>query len=486
MQKNITINSDDELEYFISYDKEKNQDSTPPLDENIKVQSIWVFEAYTPTNIENFHRGVETLGWGENYGSFNSDFQNQIDDMRYQSSTSGWLNLGFVFDKSQTNLMPGTKKADLPKGISHLRLTILQYLPSTTILSCQFILSDELSCNVEESLRETYKSYREPTKTGYAIHDVVNQKRQSVILTRTYLKDLCSLWIKKNLPGLFSSGKLDGDFPTCELFIFNKYNPFQDELRKPIDNYVSILNMDSDYNTWSCDELENLYMIPSETRNYLDKVNVVLFCNINRALDNKDLSPYGDNKKSQLIGYLSYLDQTLGTWVLSIIARTYDRSLSMLRDSFGQVGDLDSSSSFKNLINLEKKFLEVKGNAIPFALELKEYCKYKKRFLYDVYEFKAVHEMRQKHPPFFEIVRRNLIAFSDHLESGMKSIESTAKTCRQIASVNSQNRLAKTNMSLQITMSWMTLIMLILSFITALSSIDKFKQIFALLKQMFV
>ena len=483
MTKNTKLISDDELEYHIKYDKKKNEESTPPVDEKIKILSIWVFETYTPSNIENFHRGVEKLGWEKQFWSINSDFQDKIDDMRFQSFASGWLNLGFVVDKSQTNAWPGTKKADLPDGISHLKLTILQYLPSTTILACQFILSDNLSSSIEETLRDNYKSYNEPTRSGYLTHDVINQKREAVTLIRTYLKDLCSSWIKSNFPGLFSSGELDGHFPTSELLTFEKFDPSVEGNNKQHDNYLSILNLAHNFDTWQCDQLENIYMRPREDRDSIDKFNIVLFCNVNKALTNQDISHYGDNQQSRLIAYLSYLNPTFGVWVLSVIANTYDRSLAIMRDSFGEVGDLDSSYSFKKLINLERTFLNIKRNTIPFVYELKEHCKYKRHFLHDVYEFKAVHEMQQKSPPLFESLRRNLLALSKHLESNTNSVESTAKACRQIASVNSSNRLAKTNISLQKSMSWMTLIMLILTAIAALSSIDKMKQIVTSLKQ---
>ena len=484
-QKTNSIN-DDELTYQLEYDRNKNDDSTPPVDEKIQVLSIWVFEAYTPSNIENFHKGVEKLGWGKDFWSVNPDFQDKVDEMRFQSSASGWLNLGFVVDSSSTNAWPGTKKADLPEGISHVRMTILQFLPSTTILACQFILSSDLTNSVEEALREKYYSYKEPIGSGYIIHDVVNQKRDSVTLARTFIKDLCSKWIKNNFPGLFSNSEIDGNFPTCELFTFEKYEPCINENKLKFDNYLWILNLDNYIDTWSSDDLENIFLTIDETRDNADKFNIVLFCNVNKALTDKDTSLYGENNKDKLTGFLSYMDKTFGLWVLYVVAKTYDRALAKLRDSLGQVGDLSSYDSNQKLINIERSFLDIQRNTIPFIYELKEYCKDKRSFLYDVYEFKAVHEIRQKHPPLFESVRNNLLSISKYLEFNIGSLETSTKACRQIASVNSSNWLAKTNISLQKIMSWMTFVMLIFTIITTLSSFEQLKNLFDLLKNFII
>jgi hypothetical protein len=465
-----------ELEdYLEKRDFEANEKTTPPIDEKVKIPALWAFEVYTPSFIESFHKGISKFGWEEDVWSINSDFQHSLDELRSRGSGSGWLNLGYIVNESTKSFWPGTKKAKLPEGIFCIKATLLQLLPSTTIFACQFILSEDLANSIETPLRNTYETYKKPIKNGYIEQNVSHQKEDAVTLTREYLKNLCCSWFSKNFPGLFSSGALDGEFPICELVTFEKFIPFESkfEERKWYGNYISMLKLESDFDSWECEELEGIFLQIDEGMRQDNKYNLVLFGNINKALASVDLKTYGSDKEQQLLSYLAYLDRTFGTWVLFIVAKTFVRSLAKLRDAYGQldISNYEYSSSF--LLKLDHQLLDIQKNTVPFINELKDYCDDEKYFLSDVYEFKPCHEMRKRQKPLFSSIRNVLLNHADLIVRNEKSIRNIAEASRLIASVESSNNLAKTNISLQNRMLWMTVAILLLTMITSLSAINK-------------
>jgi hypothetical protein len=279
-----TVNQDDF--YHNKYDPQKNSETSPPQDENIRIPAIWAFEVYTPSYIANFNEGVSRLDWTQDNWSVSSDFQDTLHNLRSRASGSGWINLGYIVDEATKGFWPGTKKAKLPDGIKAIKASILQFLPSTTILACQFIFADELANSVENPLREIYSTYKEKTKNGYRIIDVSHQKKDAVILAREYLKNLCACWFTENFPGLFSAGYLDGDFPVCELVTFEKHTPYQKINEKNHDNFLSILDLSHDFDAWQSEELEGMFLQISEGGSNKKSHNLVLSGNIKDMLSN--------------------------------------------------------------------------------------------------------------------------------------------------------------------------------------------------------
>jgi len=463
--------------YHSKHDSQKNTETSPPQDENIRTPALWAFEVYTPSYIANFHEGVRKLGWTQDDWSVSSDFQDTLHNLRSRASGSGWINLGYIFDETKKGCWPGTKKAKLPDGIKAIKASILQFLPSTTILACQFVFTDELANSVENPLREIYSTYKEKTKNGYRIIDVPHQKKEAVVLVREYLKNLCTCWFTENFPGLFSAGYLDGDFPVCELVTFEKHTPYQKVDAKNHDNFLSVLDLSHDFDAWQSDELEGMFLQHAEGRNNNNKThNLVLSGNINEMLSNKDMKGYGKTTEDKILNYLNYLDRTLGIWVLFVIARTFERRFTKLRDAYGEFDIDDPNNNPSILMNLDRQILDIQKNTTPFIYELKDFCEHERFFMHDVFEFKAVHEMRKKDDGLFSSIRKRLIFYAELLDRNEKLLRSTADANRQIVTIKASSYLAQTNIGLQKRMNWMTLVILLLTIVTTFSAIIEIKK----------
>jgi hypothetical protein len=217
----------DDLGYFWgTQDPKVNNETSPPLDEKIRTPAVWVIEAYPPSFINNFRNGVEKLGWTSDSRIINSDFPDTIDRMRSQAFGGGWLNLGYVFGPGKNTFIP-QREAALPINVSSIRVSVLQQLPSTTFLICQFMFEEENIVALEEPLRATYKTYTKPIKKGHSFITVEHQKQAATHAMREYLRTLCINWVSENLPGYFSSENTELKPLTCEFITLEKHKPFE-------------------------------------------------------------------------------------------------------------------------------------------------------------------------------------------------------------------------------------------------------------------
>jgi len=99
---------------------------------------------------------------------------------------------------------------------------LLQFIPSTTILVCQFNFEDDLANIIDDSLRETYKTYKKKIKHGYRFESIQHQKKDNINLNREYLNNICSTWLKENFAGIFASNSVKEEHPICALLTLEK------------------------------------------------------------------------------------------------------------------------------------------------------------------------------------------------------------------------------------------------------------------------
>jgi hypothetical protein len=462
-------------EVFTKNDINKNIESSPPENEEVRIPSIWVFEAYTPSTIENFHAGTTKFGWPSHNITSSSDFQATIDKYRSSFLGSCRLNIGIIVDEKCNKKWSRCKKAPLPEGIEYVYISVHQNLPSTTIVCYQFVFTEEFSKEINDPLNKEYHSYTEPTEKGYIVHDVENQKIKAVVTERASLKSLCESWVKTHFPGFFSSGILENCFPTCELITFSKFEPKEEITSNKWGSYTSILDVVDSFDIYTCDDIPNLFLKSKTHRDVVDKYNLVIFGNYNQLRCAEEQKMYGDDEDWGLQMRLHYLDETFTCWVYQMIIVGYERSIGFLRDSYGNIGDLSSKKSVDALNHLDLKHLMLKKDGAPYVLELADYARQKSHFLHNVYDFKPFHEKRLSHKSFSENIRSSLLYSCKKLQSQFHLIENTANSCREIANILSERQLAKTNNSLQKVMAVMTLVMLVLTVVTTISSFEEIK-----------
>lgn len=460
---------DQNLDYYHNErDPKTNTETTPPDDEKVRIPTVWAFEAFPPAYIENFHQSINRLGWADEKLDA-LDFQDTLHDMRHKVAGGGWINLGLIIDNSTKQTLPYSKTAQLPNGVHSIRASLLQFIPSTTILVCQFNFEDDLANILENPLKQAYKTFKKKIKHGYSFISIEHQKKDSINLNREYLNNICSTWLKENFAGIYASDLIQEEHPVCTFLTLEKNIPFMNNKRKS-NNYMSLLDIDNEFDAWKNEKLQGLYLKLPREKNSVRK-SLLLTGNINEMLKDEDLKFYGQTKESSVINFLQYLDYTLGTWVLSTLLDSYIYKITDLRDLYGKTDSNNLSQSISTITELDHKIIKLQKNILPFIPEIKHYSENPSYFMYEIYEFSPLNKDFNQERRLFSSIRESMIYRIDLLEQNERILKETATDARQINTIISSDNLANTNLGMQKSMHKMTKVILFLTLISTLSAV---------------
>jgi len=461
-------NSEVEVPSFYRNERDPrvNASTAPSADERIRIPTIWVFEAFTPTVAGALRRGAERLNWLESDRAINPAFPDRIDELRSYAWGGGWLNLGYVVPVGTPTGLPPRRVAPLPSGVTGMQASLLQPIPSTTILCCQFLLNDDLARSAEVALRETFATYMEPLRGGARrIVTVEQQKAQRVELERESLCAICAKWVVEYFPGHFHSEIGGNAPPTCELMLFTRQEDFAVRGRATEPNFLQVLSLEHTPRNWASDELPGLYLQFRE-RLAQSATRAVLFGNVNLALSGIDLRGYGETKEEQIVHWCNYLDSSFGAWVLRLIAQDFIAEIGKSRDSYGSVDLSAKIERTQHVRELDQRFLHVQRNAVPFAHDVAIYCESEARFMHEVYEFRPTIDLGFEQRLFGDM-RLWLKQAAAHIQQAEQQVRAIAAQCGQMISAAVNEDLARTNVRLQRRISFMTAAVLLLTSVMA-------------------
>lgn len=457
-------------------DPRDNAETSLPRDESLHVPCIWAFEVFTPTLIANLWSGANRLGGAtSSTGGPGEGFPDLIADWRLRASGGGWVNLGFIVNPEKYRPLSNARTAPLPTGIDAVHATILQPLPSTTILGCQCFLDKDASAALEAPFRETFATYAQDLGNGVTqFISVEHQRIQAVELIRAYLRAQCCEWLAGLFPGLFHSLGGANAIPTAELLMFTEQHEFE-HLRSPSEaksTMLRVLDLDTVVDIWKSDELAGLYL-KLENGSQGASGRAVLFGNVNHALADKDLAGYGETREDKVVHWCQYLDHSFGAWILELAAEKYVAELATVRDGYGSLQFDAGATNVDNTKQLERAISRLARNAIPFAYELSQFCNSRGLFMHNIFEFESVHKWEKVQRRLFAESRERLMLLSDYIKDVEQQVRAIALQAGQIITAAANERVADTNLRLQRGIAWMTIAILILTALLAKKEIGE-------------
>jgi hypothetical protein len=457
----------DERAYREERDDRDNKKTTPPQDERVWTPTIWVIEAFTPPLIHKLEEGANRLAWTADGHSINEDFLSKIGEMRSAAGSSGWVNVGYVVAPTNGPKWPFQREAPLPPGVQSLRPTLIQPFSSTTLLCCQFVLDEHLAKSIEEPLRATYKTQREQLGgKRYRQWTVEHVKEREVQTSRAYVRSVCTAWVREYFPGFFASSLGGEELPTFELVLFAAHEEFSVSTIREQPEWLRLLGCEAAYDNWKCEEA-SLYMSLGERRGASRAVTV--FGNVRKIAEGKDLAGHGSDSADQVVNWMSDFDRTFATLALSRIGDALVLEMARLRDEFGE---LDMASDSTVLWQWERRLSQLQRTALPFVADIKGYCKHEPFFLHDLYEFQ---EERTRGDPIrlFRGLRWRLKGTAKAISQGERQLRAIAAQAGRLLSSISNEKVAATNIRLQRAMLLLTIVILALTFVTALEPFSK-------------
>ena len=218
----------DILRHYKERDPKENQDSTPPDHEFVDLICLWAVEFYTPAHTDDLVDNLKRLGWGD--GDSRGDSSNPIawvEGLRRHHYGVGWMNLGMLTPRESEPVIGGlSHNVHLPSNVKYALAGIYSLTPSLIGVVVCFVFEEPSSGLFDKTFRADRSTYVTRTGTGWRFHGPADQKRDGVTQIRADLSQLAADWFSKNLPGLFSSGLLNGEIPTCELIATRVAEPF--------------------------------------------------------------------------------------------------------------------------------------------------------------------------------------------------------------------------------------------------------------------
>ena len=321
-------------------DPQISMDTAPPHDEFVDLYCVWGLEFYSRERMDSLAQSFRKLGWEAEIGphSSNRDPVAWLHRLNHRPRGGGWMSLGFLVprDSNSFTVGPNRHPVPLPTGVKYALAGIHDISPSLVSVAICFVFDGDYSGKFDEALRTARQTYTIPTLRGHSIQFPDFQKTNHINQIRTEMSELASEWFSQNLPGLFSSGILDGEVTTCELVTLRQAEPFPCRSKGAVGgrDYLSILGLRNDWDAWRSTETTGLkFKITSEREGRLQyhstlaiRVNNLVDINLNRA-------SAGASRESQIYNLNLSVPYLLNLWAIVPLLESYNREISKVRKS---------------------------------------------------------------------------------------------------------------------------------------------------------
>lgn len=317
-------------DYYRERDPKENDKTAPIEGEAIDLRLMIGVEFYTPGNFSDLLKAFAKLGWDtEDSGWSRESPSAWIRQLRSNPHAGGRYNLG-VLSREKSEFWGYRRVSPLPKSVKYAFGDLLSVTSSISAVVLTFVLTEEAARCLDQALREPRATRRVPLGgTRYSIEQPIHQKRKAIQEARQALRAEVSEWFKSHLPGLFSSGHLGGELPTCEFTTLKIGRPFQSDQKKHPE-YLSLLGFDRGYDAWK--ENSGLYFLPAMRWKAPQYHAVAAVCEAEFRPDDFKYRG-GIDRDSIAAHYGERLDGLVERWALLALLSGYENYANAIRDS---------------------------------------------------------------------------------------------------------------------------------------------------------
>lgn len=352
-------------------DAQRNQENRLPDEESVELHAIWALEYYTPAYVDALLDGLTQLGWHKRgQGPSGDDVAEWVRQLRDHESGGSWLNLGIIKRPDEKGLFGLSRAAPLPTEYDYAFGQIVSLTPSITCVMIAFVPRKDLIRSYERALRHDVATTVRRQGASYTIIDPHFGRRDAIRDLRARYRTAAANWFKQHLPGVFSSGHLGDELPTCELISLKNAAPFPARAEgdpRPA-RYLGHLDVSTDIDVWQSTSLPGLHFswpLRSDSKN---KYHAILAA---QRATLEQPSIYGQTATpedcfAQIAN--DHAQHMLQLWGMLALLTGYQTTISRTRDSnlLGSSRRLPSLSILRSLTTLSSASRDV----MPIASEL--------------------------------------------------------------------------------------------------------------------
>jgi hypothetical protein len=205
-------------EHTAERDREMNEKTRLPVDEDVALLAMWGTEVFGPAEIDAFYANLRRLQWDEGGKMANRSASAWIAEQRMYGST-GTFNLNVVTRTGDARFIGIDYTARLPDEVDYIIAELQQFSPSFTCVTIAFVFKEDLARLYREELLRDRQTERRavPKSRAVAHHAVDSLKREAIQEIRERCRSIVTGWFREFMPGYFSQSEQGSRLPTSEL-----------------------------------------------------------------------------------------------------------------------------------------------------------------------------------------------------------------------------------------------------------------------------
>ena len=329
--------TEEALARFRESDPQSNANSSPQEDDYIDLGCTWGIEFYTPAHIENLINGFRAMGWSADDDSHpNRDPVAWLNGLRGRQRGHAWMNLGILKPKdSDLFFHEDMHTVPLPGGVAYASAGIYSVTPSLVSVVVRFVFDDHGASRFDKVMRKNRQTYTVPIKGGIEYRDPNSQKGAEILEIRNRISRQIGCWFSDTLPGLFASGLLDREIPTCEFLTLRQSEPFPSaqQMQLSFHGYLGVLGLGNQFGVWQSKSIEGLKFTMSSWRARSLRYHAILAINEFRHISAMDDFHGSSHRASRLAHVDRVMTSLLCLWSILPMLEGYTEHLSKVRDS---------------------------------------------------------------------------------------------------------------------------------------------------------
>lgn len=422
-----------------------------PAGERLGFWSTTVAEAYAPSTLPSLIAGLRSLGWLVDDRGARSEREtlDWIHAARSRPGTHTSLNLGHFKGRPVADPESGAVPYSLPPGIEAIDASLIQFIPSVTVLVIHFLRNQDFARSIEAPFQRQYATVgrRSEARRWVRVLRPSEQRAEDLQNIRQEARNACYDFIRTNLPGVFAS--VEGtDFPSCDFITTEVGKPFTGRASPAgaddSQPYLQLLGLTADWDAWRCDDLSGVFLrLPGRRE---ESSVLTLAGRIPDILKEHELDGWGGRTGQGIARRLRFFGHTLSIWALDRLVVLYEAKLLALRDR-SAASPLRPLRAAVEQARIHEQELRLLGrDLVPVIAETPEFASNARVFHREVYRCTPVRpENPEAGESLFEYVREALVTRTVRLQTLYADIGRELQTSGALLSALSNEEVARTN-----------------------------------------
>jgi hypothetical protein len=437
-----------------------------PVDEEVRLRSIWITEAYPPSSVPVLMESLARLGWDvpNRYGA-NGLSPEKLRDARTGRGLS-FCRLGTMTVAGELNELLGYRTVELPEGFERVHVTADHSVPSITILTFQFILTYEASRELTELFQREDPALKDDLGAWMRRTGPMRSEMKAVVAAvRERQRRACAEWVSSRVPGLFTAW---GGVAAAEFITLEKGEPLKRD-GAYTEGYIQALGL---HRSFYASELWGRQGLRLEWPFLYGSVGNLLFGG--RMSELYDLeNPDGSDSFMERVA--EHARDALVLWALYETVRRSTEQIAVLRDRVAGVAAVDAATAVRELGAVQREFMRLVVDTVPMEREVREFCEDTTRYhqgnsgefsLIDLYG-----STPEGKDHVFEYVRKKTLEEAERLGRTSADLRAMMTTTSSILNSLAQERATEENLRLQRRVYGMTIVFGVLAAVLSILQI---------------